>query len=102
MTTKEILECRKALFIPVEGEIKEIEPENGSDFLLGEVCDILNIEYVECVRIPNDYDKIMLVDEEGLFNQTLNERASTFCSDCYQTPCPILGDVLVVFGYQFK
>lgn len=102
MTTKDILECKKALFIPVEGEIKEIEPKNGSDFELKEVYELLNIEYVECVYVPNDYDKIMLVDGEGLFTQTINERASAFCSDCYQSPCSIFGDVLVVLNNQFK
>jgi len=99
MTTKEILECKKALFIPVKGEIKEIEPENGTDFLFGEVCDLLNIDYVERVHIPNDYNKIMLVDEDGML--TINDRASAFCSDCYQSSCTIFGDVLVVFNNQF-
>lgn len=102
MTTKEILECKKALFIPIEGEIKEIEPKNGSDFQLEEVYELLNIELVECVYIPNNNNKIMLVDEEGAFRQVINKRASAFCSDCYQSPCTIFGDVLVVFNNQFK
>ena len=103
MTTKEILECKKALFIPVEGEIKEIEPKNGSDFQLKEVYELLKIELIECVYIPNNNNKIMLVDEEGMLKTfVINERASAFCSDCYQSPCTIFGDVLVVFNNQFK
>ena len=102
MTTEEVLKSKKALFIPVEGDIKEIEPKNGKSFVLEEVYELLGIDLVEVVYFPNDADKIMLVDEEGMHKKEVNPRASRICSDCYMSLCTIFGDALIVFNNQFE
>jgi len=56
------------------GETKEVQPANGTDFKLNEVRDIVE-GYIEVVNLPDG--RIMLINEEGkLEGLPLNEAAT--------------------------
>ena len=101
-TKEEILSNDKALLIKVDGSVEEVEPKNGTDFKLQELYDMLGVELVDVVCMPNNNDKIMIVDDEGMYRSERNERGSVFLDECYGVPCDIYGDVLVVGNKQFK
>ena len=58
-----------AVIITIEGDLKPCTPANGSDFTLNEVQEIVG-GYIECVNL--DDDTIMIVNENGKFEQTPN------------------------------
>jgi hypothetical protein len=63
-----------AYIIKTSGEVKKIQPKNGTDFQLDELKSIVN-GYIEVVYLPNS--RMMIVNEEGKLNGLpLNEKAT--------------------------
>ena len=56
----------KAKLLKTDGDVKEIQPQNGADFALDELQQHVG-GYIEIVRISKDM--IMVVNEEGLLEQ---------------------------------
>lgn len=82
------------------GIIKEINPNNGTDFTLGELQTIVG-GYVEIVTLPND--QLMVVDEEGKIKQKkINVRATQLIAATIHNGDIIVGDALVCDSSQIK
>lgn len=74
--------------------ITSTKPENGADFQLDELKEIVG-GWIEIVRCPDDW--IMVVNEEGqLLNLPYNPVASLIAGQ------PIVGDVLYCKSRQIK
>lgn len=63
----------KAYHIAVDGDIKEITPDNGTDFSLGEAQGIVE-GYIEV--LPLTPDQIIILNEEGKFCKDYNAVAT--------------------------
>lgn len=63
----------KAYYITVDGVIKEIRPENGTDFRLEEAQGFVD-GYIEIVWLSTD--QIIIINEEGKFNKEYNAIAT--------------------------
>lgn len=101
-TTNEILEAKVALQVTTDNKVKEIAPENGTDFSLEEFYKYTDCDCIENVYLPNN--KIMVVDEEGALrdNRVINLRACEILSDVNGQSIPIFGNVMVILQEQEK
>ena len=83
-----------AYIIKTNGEKTDVTPDNGTDFQLEEMQEIVG-GYIEIVRL--DEKQIMVVNEEGvIYNLPHNKKASKLCG------IPIVGDVLVCESEQVR
>ena len=83
-----------AQIIKTNGQILEVQPQNGTDFQLEEMQAIVN-GYIEMVPLHNG--EIMIVNEEGKFTCSENYTA-TFVAKHYNVITNddyIFGDVLI-------
>lgn len=81
-----------ATIYTVSNKAVEVEPQNGYNFSLEELQNIVG-GYIEIVRLPND--QIMVVNEEGhLLGLDFNHRATIISHQL------IIGDVLVCHSNQ--
>lgn len=99
-------EGSKAVLIKTNGEVYDIVPKNGKDFKLDEMYSLTEVDIVEFVYLRND--KIMIVDEEGLYREPLqiNWLATRIVSEnnlrLGQTPTFIFGNVMLVNNGQVE
>lgn len=82
----------EALLIKATGDVQVVDPENGTDFTLEELQGFVGGN-IEIVRVPDDSDRIIILNEEGkLDGLPINMKAT----DLYQNPYDVIvGDVLV-------
>ena len=87
----------KAQLIKPNGEIVDIQPDNGKDFKLRELYSLIDCELVEIVYLPNK--KIMVVDEEGKLkvNPIYNEKAPNIAQGH-----EIVGNAIVCDSKMFR
>lgn len=89
-----------AEIIKANGEHKVVEPNNGKDFKLKELIEIVN-GWVEIVWLPND--KIMIVNEDGkLLDLPINQEATKIYQDTFGFNDVIVGDVLLCNSNQVE
>lgn len=71
----------KAKLIKASGEVVEIEPKNGTDFKLDELCKLLQCSLVEVISL--NQDDIMVVDDEGKLtsNNVINVNATMLAQE---------------------
>lgn len=85
--------------IKVNGEEVEIQPQNGADFKLRELQDIVG-GYIETLPVAND--QLMIINEEGkLMRLPINERATEIAYENGVFDC-IVGDVVICTEDEFK
>lgn len=95
-----------AVRIRVDGVIENIAPINGSDFCLQEMYNLIGQDIIDLVYLPND--KILVVDDEGVYRVPLNINwvATRILSEQFlsvnRKPIFIFGDVLLVNNEQIK
>ncbi len=84
----------KAYLIKENGEICQITPSNGSDFVLEEAQGYVG-GFIEVVRLNEQ--QIMIVDEEGKFSKVLNVFASAIADSYKAIRCNdyIAGDAVI-------
>lgn len=86
-----------AQIIKTNGEVVEVEPKNGTDFVYAELTKIVG-GYIEIVSVPDG--RLMVVNEEGKIQGLAFNKAAT---DLYNVPTDfIVGDVLVCAPEQIK
>lgn len=96
----------KAVRIRVDGVVEDIAPINGSDFSLEEMYSLTGQDIVEHIYLPND--KILIVDEEGLYRQSLEinwlatQIVSKAALEVGRQPTFIFGTALLVNDEQIK
>lgn len=89
-----------AQIIKTDGEIVEVEPNNGKDFKLRELQKIVD-GYIEIVWLPND--KIMVVNEDGkLRGLETNVKATRIYYNAFGYKDIIVGDVLLCDSNQVE
>lgn len=83
-----------AQIIKTNGEIHEVQPNNGADFQLDELQAIVK-GYIEIIHL--DDDEIMVVNEEGKFTCGYNRHASAVAHLHRAIPLNdfVCGDVLI-------
>lgn len=92
---------KKATIYQAAGAIRKVEPENGTDFSLGELQRIVG-GYIQIVHL-ND-GRLLIVNEEGkLRNLKPNWRATMLCRKAIaKWTDMIVGDALVCDSSQVK
>ena len=97
---------KHSIRIGVDGIVTEIEPENGKDFQLDELYDLLGVSIVEMVFLPENL--VMIVDEEGALNddRKLNLKATELVTNAAtrlgRMGTLIFGNVAVINQNQIK
>ena len=92
--------------IGVDGIVTEIEPENGKDFQLDELYDLLGVSIIEMVFLPENL--VMIVDEEGALHddRKLNLKATELVTKAAtklgRMGTLIFGNVAVINQNQIK
>lgn len=92
-----------ARVIKTDGTIIMVSPENGTDFQLDELQEIVG-GYIEIRRLCNDEDEIMVMNEEGKFGYELNSKATQLAKKhkAIHESDYVCGDVLVCKNNQVK
>ena len=93
-----------AQIIKTDGNVIEVQPKNGTDFQLDELREIVG-GYIEIIRIYNDEDEIMVMNEEGkLIGCELNINATHLAKNykAIHESDYVCGDVLVCKRNQVK
>lgn len=90
-----------ATLIKQDGTKKEVEPNNGSDFQLKEMYELIGCSMIQIIEIG---DQIMVIDEEGKFEPTphKNEKATELASNYLFAGDYIAGDALVCESGEVK
>ncbi len=84
----------------INGEVIEVEPKNGTDFVFEELSKIVG-GYIEIVQLSEG--RIMILNEDGkLHKLPFNELATMLSQDSIRTGDYIAGDVLVCDKSQVK
>ena len=95
----EIALVQKAIWIKTNGDIKEVEPDNGTDFTLEECYKYTNGGPVQLINLDDD-DRIMLINEEGkMRNLPINRKATQLYNNPHDF---VVGDVLICHPDQFR
>lgn len=93
----------KAKLMKATGEVVEIEPKNGTDFTMEELYEHLNCRIVEVIALNED--EIMVIDEEGKYNNKEVNANATMCAQKNQAitswDC-IVGDAIVCNSEMVK
>ena len=65
-----------AIFIPanINLPMREVQPTNGREFQLAQLYELLSCTSIETLTLSDR--KIMVIDEEGKYTKTRNERAT--------------------------
>lgn len=60
---------KQSFLLPLDGDIVEIKPENGTDFKLAELYNHLDCDMIQVLPAPayHDVPMILIIDEEGKF-----------------------------------
>jgi hypothetical protein len=94
-----------ATLYKTDGTTVEVQPENGSDFQLGELYRLIGCDMIEVVQLPRRDGEIMVIDEEGkLTNQPRNASASRIAwySNGIRDDDCIVGNALVCASKELK
>jgi hypothetical protein len=79
-----------AQIIKANGEVVEIQPQNGTDFQLSEMREAIGGGYIEITHTKEN--KLMIVDEEGKIKQfPFNPKATSM----HKYNDIIVGDVII-------
>lgn len=90
----------KPCIITSDGDVREVEPKNGTDFTLEELQRIVdgNVEIIDI-----GYNQIMCMDEEGkIHGKHVNVLATMYASGHLFGDDVIVGDVLVCNSMMVK
>lgn len=90
-----------AYLVSVEGSIQEITPQNGTDFQLKELQELVDGP-IEVTHFTND--QIMIVHEEGKFVKRKNEKATRMAHDenCIFYDDYLCGNVVICPEEMFR
>ena len=93
-----------AQIIKTDCNVIYVQPKNGTDFQLDELREIVG-GYIEIIRLYNDEDEIMVINEEGkLIGCELNSKATQLAKKhkAIHESDYVCGDVLVCKNNQVK
>lgn len=90
-----------ATLIKTDGTKREFEPQNGRNFQLRELYELLSCSQVQIIELSNN--QLMIMDEEGLFKDPviMNKEATLLARDVLFDGDCIVGDALVCESHQF-
>ncbi len=90
-----------ALVIRTDGTREEVTPENGRDFKLAQLYQVIGCELVEIIRL--DRSTIMVIDEEGkCVGKPVNRAATALASRVLHPLDVIVGDAVVCQSREVK
>ena len=89
-----------ARVLKVSGDVKRVEPANGTDFSLEELKEFVD-GYIEIIQLPNN--EIMVINENGkVVDLPFNELATNIYQELIYKGDYIAGDALICDKEQVK